>query len=478
MRTSFVYLFTILLFAFGAVARPQEAWPQFRGPQGAGIADAHGLPAEIETGKDELWKIELPPGHSSPVIAGGHIYLTAERDQKLLTIALEQRNGKLLWERAADHRQLEKIHAIGSHAQSTPATDGSLVVSFFGSCGLFCYDQDGRPVWHKPLGPFRNEFGMGSSPIIVGNHVLLNLDQDTDSCLLVLDKHTGKEIWKADRSEFPRGYATPVVSTVGGRPQAVVAGTLRVIGYDLDTGKEVWTVRGLARIANMTPVVGPDGTIYVATWAPGAEANDRVVLPPFDEMLTLHDRNRNGVLEPEEVTGIEAIKSRFPQIDRDKDGHISRAEYENMREIFTRATNRIVAIKPGAEGDATSTHVLWSYGKLLPYVPSPLLYRGCLYLVKNGGILNCLDAATGKPLKQERLPGPGDYYSSPVAGDGKVFFVSQRGDVSVISAGPDWKVLHRSKLGEEVFATPAIADGRIYLRTQNHLYCFGPVKSD
>lgn len=470
------FILSLLFAEFGAA---QESWPQFRGPHSSGLgSEAHKLPDQIGPEKNLLWKMDLPPGHSSPVIAGGRIYVTAERAGKLFTMALDQKTAKLLWEREAPQKELEKIHKIGSHAQSTPVTDGKVVISFFGSCGLFCYDTEGKLLWTKPLGPFRNEFGMGSSPIIVGNRLLLNLDQDTDSCLWVLDKDHGTMIWKTDRAEFPRSYATPVMWLVDGHLQVVVAGMLRVIGYDFDTGREIWTVRRLARIANMTPVIGPDNTLFLAVWAPGADPSDKVEIPPFDEMLKDHDGNKNGMLELDEVKTIDALKSRFPQFDRDKDGHISRTEYETMRDAFSRAENKVIAIKPGARGDATDTHVLWSYGKMLPYIPSPLLYRGCLYMIKNGGILNCMDAATGKPLKQERVSGTGDYYSSPVAADGKVYLVSQRGDISVVKAGPDWQVLSHAKLGEEVFATPAIVDGKIYVRTAGHLFCFGLSRQD
>lgn len=454
-----------------------QDWPQFRGVNASGLAiDSVKLPLQIGPDANVVWKVDLPPGHSSPVVVQDHIYVTAVRDKKLYTIALNKKNGKVLWEREAPAKELEKIHQVSSHAASTCAADGEVVVSFFGSCGLFAYDSNGHELWHKPLGPFRNEFGMASSPILVNDRVLINLDQDTDSRLYAFDKKTGKEIWRVDRGEFPRGYATPVIWQVDGRAQIVVPGTLRVVGYDLETGKEIWTVRGLARIANMTPVVGPNNILYLATWAPGADPGDLVRPAPFDEVLASHDKNKNGTLEADEVKDIQAISSRFPQVDRNKDGHVTRTEYETMRQIFEAAVNKVVAIKPGGAGDVTQSHVLWTHTKVIPYIPSPLFYKGSLFLIKNGGILNVLDAATGKPTKQDRAGGTGDYYSSPVAGDGKVYLISQRGDLSVISGEADWKILHRAKFGEDVHATPAIVDGCIYVRTAGHLYCFALAK--
>lgn len=452
---------------------PAAPWPQFHGPNASGrAADDAPLPDQVGRDRNVIWTAALPPGHSSPAVFGDRVYVTAERGNQLLTIALDAATGKTAWEAEAPHKGLEPIHKIGSHAQPSPATDGRYVVSLFGSCGLFCYHRDGKLAWHLPLGPFKNDFGAGSSPIIVDGRVVLNQDHDTDSFLAAFDLPTGKLVWKADRSEFPRGYATPVVWEVGGKKQVVVSGTLRVAGYDFETGKEIWTVRGLARIVNMTPFVGPDNTLYVPAWAPGGDDNDRIDVPPFAEMIRQHDANKNGTLEIEEVpTG--PLKQRFTQIDRDKDGHITRAEYEEMRQIFDNARNLIVAIKPGGTGDVTRTHVLWSYKKGLPYVPSPVYYRGHIFMVKNGSIVTCLDAKTGKPTKQDRVSGGDSYFSSPVEGDGKIYLLSEHGDLSVISAEPQWKVLSRAKLGEDAYATPAIADGRVYVRTSGHLYCFG-----
>lgn len=448
------------------------SWPQFRGPNASGLPDSDKpLPAEIGPDKNVVWKVALPPGHSSPAVHGDRIYLTAVRGRTLLTLGLDRHTGKTLWQAEAPHKGLETVHQVGSQAQPSTTTDGDHVVSFFGSAGLFCYDRDGKLLWHLPMGPFKNEYGSGASPVLAGDRVFLNQDHDTDSFLMAFDKRTGKVLWKVDRSEFPRGYATPVVWELGGKKQVVVLGTLRVIGYDFETGEEVWTVRGLSRITNMTPVVGANGVLYVAAWAPGGDTGARETVAPFAEVIAKHDANGNGTLEANEIQE-DTVKKRVPQFDRDKDGHITKAEYEDMRRIFDEARNVVVAIKPGGRGDVTKTHVLWEQEKMLPYVPSPLYYNGHVYMVRNGGLLACLDAKTGKPTKHERVFGGASYYSSPVAGDGKIYTVSQRGEVSVVAAGPDWKLLSRARLDEEVFATPAIADGEIYLRTAGHLYCF------
>jgi outer membrane protein assembly factor BamB len=257
----------------------------------------------------------------------------------------------------------------------------------------------------------------------------------------------------------------------------VVAATLRVVGYDFQTGEELWTVRGLSRAVCMTPVVGEDGNLYVAGWSAGGDINERIALDPFDEFAGPIDANGNGALEESEVPD-GSVKPRFTQIDRDKSGSITRAEYDYYRGLFDKSRNVVLAIKPGGSGDVTDSHVLWEYDRYVPFCASPLHYRGRVFTIKDGGILSCLDASSGKPTKQERLDATGAYYSSPVAGDGMVYLLDEQGQLTVISAQDDWQVLHTADFAEGGYATPALVDGRIYLRTAGHLYCFGQANSE
>ena len=448
-------------------------WPQFRGPGGSGSSnDTAKLPTHVGPDRNVVWKTELPPGHSSPVVAGDRVYVTAVEDDKLWTFGLDRQTGQLLWRANAPHAELEQIHQTGSHAQSSPASDGQLVVSFFGSSGLFCYDRDGKLLWSRPMGPFSDTYGAAASPILVDDAVILLQDHDIDSFLVALDKQTGETIWSADRGEFPRGYTTPVIWNSEGRRQLVVVGALRVVGYDVATGAEIWTVRGIARLCSSTPALGDDGNIYISEWAPGGDETNRIQADPFTQLAATHDSNKNGTIELAELPP-GPLKSRFPQIDRDKSGEITRAEYDWMEVIFNTAHNSFLAIRPGGVGDVTDSHVLWKRTQHLPYVPSPLYYRGHLFTVKNGGIFVSVNANTGATEKAGRLPQTAQYYSSPVAGDGKIYLVDQRGGLTVLSAGPQWKVLAQAEFGEDVYATPAIAEGRIYVRTTGHLYCFG-----
>jgi outer membrane protein assembly factor BamB len=450
-------------------------WTQFRGENAAGLAVASAkLPVEIGPNQSVVWKVPLPPGHASPVVFGTHIFLNAVRDQKLLVLCLDRGDGKQVWETEVPHDRLEEIHQIGSHSQCTPAVDGERVVSFFGSAGLFCHSaRNGKLLWKQLMGPFKNTFGAGSSPLIVEDRVILCQDHDTDSFLTAIDKRTGREIWRTDRSEFPRNYSTPVIWTGAGKKQIVVAATLRVVGYDFETGKELWTVRGIARAVSATPVIGGDNTLYVAGWAAGGdEGGLKIEVPTFDEVVAELDKNKNGTLEEEELPDGGPIRMRFPQVDRDKTGGITREEYEYFRKLFQTGRNVVVAIKPGGQGEITDTHVLWTYARHVPFCASPVAVGDDLFWVKDGGIVACVDARSGKPRKQGRLEANGEYYSSPVAGDGKIYLLSEEGKLTVISATGEWQVLHTADFAENVYATPAIVDGHIYLRTTGHLYCF------
>ncbi len=463
----------------GATAAMASAdnWPQFRGPNSSARPERNlPLPAEIGPTTNVVWKTDLPPGHSSPAIWGERIFLTGVKDKgdqkQLVTIGLDRTTGKVLWEQEAPHEKLEEIHSIGSLAQPSPATDGERVISFFGSSGLYCYDFAGKLLWSVKMGPFNNGFGAGSSPIIVDDAVILSQDHDTDSFLMKLNKQTGEVIWKTDRSEFPRNYCTPIIWQVDGKKQIVVAATLRVIGYDFETGKELWTVRGIARAVTATPSIGPDNTLYVTSWAAGGDAGERITIEPFETKIKAVDKNNDQLITKDELTKEDPFFPRFSQVDRDKTDTITQTEYDYFRGLFDKSENNIIAIKPGGSGDITATHVLWKHSKLLPFCASPVFYDGTLFTIKDGGILSSLNAVSGKVFKQGRITATNEYYSSPVAADGKVYLLNDEGKLSVISAEASWTTLHSADFGEPTHATPAIADGRIYLRTASKLYCF------
>lgn len=451
-----------------------DDWPQFRGPSGAAVAaPGSKYPAAIGPNAGALWKAELPPGHSSPVVVGKLVFVTAARDNDLTTIALDRATGRVLWERNARHESLESIHGIGSHAQSTPCADGSFVVSFFGSAGLHCYTHAGELVWRKPMGPFKNSFGAASSPVMHRGRVVLCQDHDQGSFLAAYDATTGDEMWRVDRSEFPRNFSTPVIwEQPEGRTDVVIAATLRIVGYDVESGRERWTVRGISRMVCSSPALGANGQLYVAAWSAGGDEGDQFVVEPFEQAVAARDADGDGRFSEAELPD-GPLKQRFEQADRDKDQHLTRKEYEYFRSLFEQGRNVTLAVRPGPQGEATDSHVAWKYPKQTPFCASPVAAGGFLFGVKDGGVLTALTADAGRVVKQFRLPHTGDYYASPVAADGKVYLADEEGRLTVVSADAECRVLHTAEFGESIFATPAFVDGQILLRTRTALYCFG-----
>jgi outer membrane protein assembly factor BamB len=209
----------------------------------------------------------------------------------------------------------------------------------------------------------------------------------------------------------------------------------------------------------------------VLGWAGGADQGNQENLPAFEEVLKTLDVNKDGKIARSELPTPKQ-QTDFTEADLERDGFLGPRDWEQYR--FKRSSlNSVMAVRLGGKGDVTEKNVLWRYYKSLPNAPSPIHYQGIVYLSKEGGILTALDAETGQMLKQGRLPGALDfYYASPVAGDGKIYAVSQEGHISVIKAGRDWEVLARNDMDDECFATPALVDGKIYVRTKSALYCF------
>ncbi len=244
-------------------------------------------------------------------------------------------------------------------------------------------------------------------------------------------------------------------------------------GYDLKDGKQRWSVRGMARVANASPVAA-DGVLLVSSWNVGGDEGDRIEMEPFEAFAVVQDADKDGLLTVDEFPA-GPIKGRYSQIDADKDGKVTKTEYEVIRGMFADAVNQIFAIKPGGSGDITDTHVVWQQNKHLPYVSSPIAVNGRIFTMKSGGLASAYDTKSGSPVYQaERVDASGDYYASAVAADGRVYVISQRGTVVVLDATSDkLNVLARNDLKAPVFASPAIVDGVIYIRTDKHLFAFG-----
>jgi outer membrane protein assembly factor BamB len=229
-------------------------------------------------------------------------------------------------------------------------------------------------------------------------------------------------------------------------------------------------VRGFAWQLKSVPLIDGD-VIYVSGWETGGDSTEPPSVPTFGETLEKFDTDHDGKISRAEIGWKSA--QQFGETDLNHDGVLDERDWNFYRARKT-SQNNTVAIRAGGKDDVTDTHVLWRFRKPVPNVPSPLLYNGVIFLMKEGGILTTLDPKTGEVLKQGRLTGAlGQYWSSPVAADGKVYVASQEGQVTVLKAAGKWDVMEINEFGEEIFATPAIVDGRIYLRTRAALYCFG-----
>ena len=467
-------LASILAVAVGVKTLAQE-WTQFRGPNGSGVSNATNLPVEFGPENNCVWKTALPAGHSSPVVGKERIFLTGFEGEKLFTIGLELKSGRLRWKREVPHSRSDRLQKPNNPASPTPVTDGETVVVFFQDFGLLAYDRDGQEKWRVPLGPFNSAYGMGASPILVSGTVILPCDQDQNSFMIAVEIGTGRIRWKIDRPGIISGYSTPVVYTPkGGGTQVIVPESFQLSAYSAETGARIWFVRGLACEMKSIPVLGGE-TLYVNGWGWGEnQPGKQVKVMSFEEALKQGDADHDGTLSLAEGVDERTRKPLyFEAFDLNRDGKLDAKEWDIYRAQMS-AENGLLSIKLGGQGDKTSDAIRWKYQRTVPQVPSTLLYQGVLYMVNDGGLLLSFKPETGEVIKHDRLVGAIDnYLASPVAADGKVYFVSQTGKVSVVKAGGDWSVLKVNPLDDACTATPAIAGGRLYIRSQSTLFCFG-----
>jgi outer membrane protein assembly factor BamB len=425
---------------------PNANWPSFRGQQASGIAERQNLPDRWDgkTGENILWQTPIPGlAHSSPVVWGDRIFVTSasssdpkatfrpglygdgdastDRSQhRWMIYALDKRTGKVLWERVA-HQGVpaEKRHIKSTYANSTPATDGRIVVTWFGSQGVFAYDVSGRFLWRLELGRLdlgaydipTYEWGPASSPIIWNNLVILQCDTQSDSFILAVDADTGKTVWKTEREEIP-SWGTPTVAMTSGGPILVTNASNYIRGYDPRTGKELWRLGGSSKITAPTPVFS-------------------------DDMFAV-------------------VSGRAPE-----------------RPIFV--------VKAGARGELTlpegksnSEAIAWSRTGRGSYMPTPLIYDGILYVLANNGLLDAYNLRTGEEVYRQRLPVVGSGFSaSPVASDGKLYLSNEDGEMLVIAAGQKFSHIATNSMGEMLMATPALSDGVMYVRSSASLFAVG-----
>jgi outer membrane protein assembly factor BamB len=438
-------------------AFPQD-WSEFRGPHRSGVSAATGVPVHFDTRTNVAWTAEIPMGRSSPIVNGNRLFLTAADEDNRFLLAFDTRTGKRLWRYSVRRSRRNEIDEIRNDpASPTPATDGEAVYAFFQDFGLLASTVHGRVLWTLPLGPFLNNYGIGSSPIVYGETVFLQCDLVRGSFMLAVNKRTGKIRWRKDRPSVIEGWSTPVILAKRGELVALSSSGLESL--DVETGDTRWSIPASNGLMIPSPVT--DGNRLVAT----IRGSDQPTFPTWQETLKDLDANKDGKLSPDEVEK-EYGPNNFGIADSDRDGYITEEEWNRFR-------NRGVGEFGITTIRLSDKKVLWRYKRGLPYVPSPLLYQGVLYSVRTGGIITALDSDTGQLLKEGRSPDAiGEYFASPVAADGKIYFASADGKVSVITATPKWEFLAVNDLGESISASPAIADGAIFVRTHSRLYCF------
>ena len=439
--TRFAAIPLCMIVALGAHLSAQE-WPSFRGPMASGVNENADPPLKwsAEKGENVLWKTQIPGiSVSSPVVWRDRIFVVtsissgpnatfrhglygdvepskdrAEHEWKIY--CMDRATGKILWDRLA-HKGVPKTarHPKSSFSSPSPVTDGKRVIAWFGSEGLYAWDFEGKELWKKDLGVQDQgwffdpdfEWAAASSPMIWNDLVIIQSDLQKRSWLGAFEAATGKEVWRVERDEIP-GWSTPVVFENGGA-QLVTNSVKRIRGHDPRTGKQIWELGGNSEITATTPVFG-DGLIFVANG-----------YPP--------------------IQPIYAIKW-------DAKGDITLKE-----------------------GEETNAGLAWSKKRGGPYLPSPLLYRGILYLCSNNGILSGYDAKTGERLFQERVAGKGGAFSaSPVAAAGKVYLASEDGEVHVLKAGAKPETLASNPMGEVLMATPALSGDMLIIRGMKHVF--------
>jgi outer membrane protein assembly factor BamB len=496
-----VCIYPIIILCFNLTAYGSQAkvyWNQFRGPNGQGVVEADDIPVNFSPESNVLWKTAIPTGHSSPVIWNNRIFLTASgpaNTKELITLAIDRRDGKILWRQVVQAETEVRFHPFNNPASSTPAADEKNVYVYFGTYGLLCYDHASNELWRRKIDTPRSKYGMATSPILYQDKVIMVLDGDGGSSrLLAVNQNTGEIVWEQPRSLFQAGWSTPMIWRHGDAEELIVLGSKRLTSYDPATGAEIWWAGGFPPETVSIPVAG-DGLLFASAAALGGRGDDKLDSDgTWKYTVEQFDRNNDNQIQRDEMTEGFAFIQR-PELPKDNPGYglpvrnmdtllkifdhdknriISEAEWMQTMSGFAAMSNpNLLAIRPGAKKDARESHVAWEIQRGIPETPSLLFCRGKLYLLRDGGVLTCLEAATGKELFRQRIGAAGQYTASPIAAGDKIIAASVKGVVTVIQVDDELKILARNDFGEKIFATPAIAENKIYLRTAGHLYALG-----
>jgi len=467
------------------LAGDPETWMRFRGAEGAGrAAGAHSYPVRLDSAEVRAWSCALPPGSSSPCVTEELVLVTGARERELVTVAVARASGTVLWERAVSVPALEKTHEIHGPAAPSPTSDGKVVVSYFGSFGMIAHDLAGQELWRRALPTPENTFGTAASPVIVDGKLLFVQDAQQGSFLEALDPASGATLWRQERAGFASGWSTPSVRPFEGGLELLVLGVNELTAYDLASGAERWSYPGLTDEPITLPTHGA-GLVFATSYNLKTNS-DAMSLWSWERVLVEHDLDGDGALERSEAEANTSVLSRpdadgegdhpltlfWRFLDVDRDGKIRADEYPKLEQWVAswEHLNGVVALRPSADGK--SSELAWHYPRGVPECPSPLYLDGRLYMVMNGGVVTALDATTGALVYQERLPARGPYYASLVAGGGTLYAASARGELCAFKSGPKLELFSTLDLDERLMATPALAGGTLYVRTDARLFAF------
>jgi outer membrane protein assembly factor BamB len=436
------------------------------------VAAGCALPEALDPERNLLWRRELAAGYSSPVVAGDYLFLTAAEGESLLTICLSAETGEEEWIAKTPYDGTQRI-GQNSPAAPTPVTDGESVFVLFHHVGLLAYDMDGRELWSNDLdAPFMIPHGLSSSPVLHDGRVVVQIDQDGGSRLVCVDAESGETLWDVPRS-VNHGYSTPaILDPEEGPTQVIASGGLRITSYDLATGKELWWVQGAAWQVKCVPVIH-DGTVLVnAFMASSGEMCAPAMNQSFDEVVAERDADGDGTISLDEWD-IDFLKMAFPIFDLNKDKELDAADYDYLVTAGSEVGG-LFAIRPDGRGDVTESHVSWLYDQRrgLSDVLAPVVVGDTLFQLRDGGVLTAMDVVTGEVVKQERVGSPDAYFASPVAAGDRLLLASRGGLLTVVSAGRDFEELSSHDLEEQVWSVPALTGERVFVRSQEALYCF------
>jgi outer membrane protein assembly factor BamB len=395
-----------------------ENWPGFRGPTRQGISNEKNVPLKWSATANIAWKTPIPgEGWSSPIVFDDRVFVTAatEGGASFRLLCLDRSTGAVLWNRQVLRQKPGHKSGLNSYASPTPVTDGQRVYVLACDGTLAAVSFEGDVIWTYRDFEFYSEHGLGVSPILYEDLLIVPFDGSSSgpdrklgwqkpwdqAVILAVDKNTGEVRWRGRRGSSRIAHVTPQILSENGMDQLISSAGDVIQGFDLETGRRIWTLSSEGEGVVPSVVIG-DGLIFTTSGF-----------------------------------GASAIRT----------------------------------VRAGGKGDVTGTHIAWESADDVSKIPSMLYVKPYLFLITETGVAKCLKASTGEVVWRNRLSGR--YSASPVWADGRIYFLSEKGRTTVVQAGPEFKVLAENELGEKCGASPAISQGRMFIRSSNNVYCIG-----